>query len=431
MTRQSAKRQTGARQTVARQSAPANPAWKLPPDIARALSEGRYTPGRGPWYISRILPTHLPERREWLESSGVSRWAIDRGYDTLASGVVLKRVGDGGTGSDGSAGRAGSREGTGHGGGTDSSGGRGGRTGPRSEIDTGAYCHCIITRARAQLIKHHETCVLGGWGAAAFHGLKYSADSAPVLLLSYQVAKRDSDDSKVAAKHPLRAAVREFPKHFDIERDTVCPDPEFPHHRVVSAPFALVQCLRSVLSGKHTWNVSDIPGLTRQEVRAIQLIDAFIMCSTVTRAEILRAARGMVRHRTLNRLLRFASVGAESPRETELRLFIRDLLPKGHQWQTQVEVELAPGESTGQVRRTFFDIACPTLEIGLYYDGAHHMNADQAEKDFEQIQDLHDGRWTVIRVDTKLMANPEKMLRQIRNAITRAGAMSETWDQSA
>ena len=57
------------------------------------------------------------------------------------------------------------------------------------------------------------------------------------------------------------------------------------------------------------------------------------------------------------------------------------------------------------------------------------MNADQADKDFEQIQDLHDGRWTVIRVDKKLMANPEKMLRQIRNAIMRAGAMSETWDQ--
>ncbi|HIW91704.1 MAG TPA: hypothetical protein H9870_08600 [Candidatus Corynebacterium avicola] len=359
--------------------------------MARALSEGRYTPGRGPWYSSRILPAQVPERRDWLESSGVSRWVIDRGYDTVTRGVVLKRDGDDGD-----------REAT------------------RPGIDTGAYRHCIITRARAQLIKHHETCVLGGWGAAAFHGLKYWADSAPVLLLSDQKAKRDSDDSRLAAKHPQRAAVRELPKHLDIERDTVCPDPEFPHHRVVSAPFALVQCLRSVLSDKHTWYVVDIPGLTRQEVRAIQLIDAFVMCTTVTRNEIIHAARGLVCGRTLKRLLRFAFFGAESPRETELRLFIRNLLPKGHQWRTQVGVELAADESTGKVRRTFFDIACPTLKVGLYYDGAHHARADQAEKDFEQIQDLHDGRWTVIRVDKRLMANPQKMLRQIRNAINRA-----------
>lgn len=392
----SAPRGSGRRegtQALARQSAPANPAWKLPPDIARALREGRYTPGRGPWYSSRILPEHVPERRDWLESSGVSRWVIDRRYDTVASGVVLKRTeGDG------------SQDATWQG------------------IDTGAYRHCIITRSRAQLIKHHETCVLGGWGAAAFHGLKYWADSAPVLLLSDQTAKRDSDDSRVAAMHLLRAAVREFPKHFDIERDTVCPDPEFPHHRVVSAPFALVQCLRSVLSDKHTWYVVDISGLTRQEVRAVQLIDAFAMCTTVTRKEILHAARGLVCGRVLKRLLRLASLGAESPRETELRLFIRNLLPKGHQWRTQVGVELAADESTGQVRRTFFDVACPTLKVGLYYDGAHHSRADQAEKDFEQIQDLHDGRWTVIRVNKKLMANPEKMLRQIRNAIKRAEA---------
>lgn len=389
------------------QQAPANPAWALPPEVALAAAEGRYTPGRGPWYATRILPSVRPEFREQLRASGTSRWAIDRDYDSLASGVVVKRLAV--------------RTSGGVGDGAGSTGvGSTGAGGNEASIDTGTYEHCIIQRARAQMMNHHETCVLGGWGAAGFHGLKSWADSALVLLLSNQVARRDSDDTKIAANHPRRAAVREFPKNFDIDRDTVCPDPAFPHHRVVSAPFALVQCLRSVLSGKHVWYVVDIPGLTRRQIRGVQLIDAFLTCTTVTWPEVKRAARGCVGQRTLRALWRLAFTGVESPRETELRLFIRDLLPAGHQWRTQVGVMLAQDEMTGERRRTFFDIACPTLRVGLYYDGGHHAEAAQTEKDFEQLQDLHDGRWTVVRVDKKLMRNPAKMLRQIRNAIARA-----------
>ena len=32
-----------------------NPAWELPAHIITALNEGRYTPGRGPWYCSREI----------------------------------------------------------------------------------------------------------------------------------------------------------------------------------------------------------------------------------------------------------------------------------------------------------------------------------------------------------------------------------------
>lgn len=56
----------------------------------------------------------------------------------------------------------------------------------------------------------------------------------------------------------------------------------------------------------------------------------------------------------------------------------------------------------------------------MYYDGKHHEDADQTEKDFEQLQDLRDGQWIVVRINRKLMANPRKMLRQIALAIASA-----------
>jgi uncharacterized protein YciI len=143
----------------------------------------------------------------------------------------------------------------------------------------------------------------------------------------------------------------------------------------------------------------------------------------VTRAQIIRACRGVVSGRRVRRLLSLSVGGAESPRETLLRLFVRDLLPAGHRWETQVGVQYREVVGGGaRTKRTFFDLGCRTLKIGLYYDGAHHEGEAQTEKDFEQLQDLRDERWQVVRVNKTLMANPGKMLAQIGNAIARAEA---------
>jgi hypothetical protein len=103
---------------------------------------------------------------------------------------------------------------------------------------------------------------------------------------------------------------------------------------------------------------------------------------------------------------------------------VRDLLPDGHRWETQVEVAYREETSWGGTRdrTTFFDIGCRSLRIGLYYDGKHHDEEGQAEKDFEQLQDLTDGEWIVVRVNRTLMKNRPKLMRQLRNAIARAVA---------
>lgn len=366
---------------------PQNPAHRFPDEVDRARQEGRFRPGRGPWYCIRILPVAIPVRRQELLASGITRWKVDHAYLQVAPGVMLPDTGD--------------------------------------NLGSGAYRHCIISRSRAQLI-NHPTCILGGWGAAGYHGLRYWADSAPVLLLSDSLPTRGSDRTLTASRHPLRAAVRAIPPGVDPDTDTVTPDPAFPGFRVVSAPVAVAQCLRSVLSGKHSWSVVRIPGLTPREIRAVQLLDAFAQCTTVTRAEISLACRGIVSARIVGRLLDLAAAGAESPRETELRLFVRHLLPAGHRWETQVKVqwtEMTPGKRT-RTRMTFFDLACRELQLGLYYDGRHHDAEAQTEKDFEQLQDLRDQQWTVIRVNRNLMANPEKMLGQIRRAVQSAAAQA-------
>lgn len=361
---------------------------RTPPDhIVAAQGRGLYRPGRGPWYCTRVLPEHLPVSRQELFVAGKSRWAVDNHWTQVAAGMMVENTC---------------------------------LPGIPDARDLGAFPACMVTRVRA-LHRLYPERVVAGWAAAPFHGLPYWADSAAVLLLADGMSY-GADRTATAGRHPLRPVVRPLPSGFDPVRDTVAPDPLCPDLRVVTAPVALAQCLRSVLSGRHGWPVVEIDGLAAPLVRAVQLIDAFAQCSHVTWDELVAAATGLVSHRNVVRLRVLVAAGAESPRETELRLIVRELLPVGHRWETQVEVGYREETSWGGTRNrtTFFDIGCRSLRIGLYYDGKHHDGAAQTEKDFEQLQDLADGRWVVVRVDRTLMRNMRKLLRQLRNAVGRA-----------
>lgn len=109
--------------------------------------------------------------------------------------------------------------------------------------------------------------------------------------------------------------------------------------------------------------------------------------------------------------------GAQSPRETLLRLYVRDVLPDGLEWQSQVKVEYLDGG--GKPRTTWFDLACEDIAVGLYYDGRLHGEAARKTKDFRQLQDLKDREWEVVRVDRDLMADASAMREQVRNAVAR------------
>ncbi|WP_420098094.1 hypothetical protein [Corynebacterium sp.] len=349
---------------------------------------GRIPPGRGPLYTRRVLPTRLPEKRVCLMASGVPRRSIDRTYERVIRGVCLPPLPDRHL--------------------------RHARLGPEGHHgSTGIFRHDVITRARAHSLCHPRA-VVGYWAAAACHGLVYWADEAPVVLLT-GTSKQGSMASVGRAGPPAdsnRPVLRPLPSGLR----TVRPDLAFPDLRVVDAPTAAVQCLTTILSGKQSWSVPYVEGLSPEHVRAVQFIDAFLQCTWVTVRQIVGAARGKVDAITVRRLCALADpgFGAESPRETVLRLVVRNELADGVAWRTQVTVDLG-------TTSTRPDIACPELKIALYYDGAHHAAEETTDTDFRLFQKLRDIGWEAVRVNSAALEERTEMMESIRNAIARAG----------
>lgn len=349
----------------------------------RAEREGRLHPGNGPEYTRRILPNRRPFLRSEALASGLfTRRRLERDFDVVAKGVLAHPLPP---------------------------------DTPRQVRgdDPGPFLFDIVTRARAMFLLHEQV-VIGFWAALAMHGLLYWADAAPVVLLTDDRQKSGPGSTRKAALAPLAPVYRRWPT--SGQRQTCTPDPRFPGLRCVTAPIATVQCLKTVLSGAHVWPVPEVPGLTDTQVRGVQLLDAVFQCTTATADDILDACpRILARHRILP-LLSLADDGAQSPRETLLRLVVRDALPTGFHWSSQVPVSWGSGRG----RRTVLDLACEELKVAVYYDGSTHREDAQTVKDIDQMQELKDMDWEVLRVDAELFANRRKLRRLLDNMIARA-----------
>lgn len=353
----------------------------------RAADEGRLAPGNGPEYTRRILP----HRRPFLGAAALSakhltRHALKRDHRPVARGIYFKPL----------------PENTPH---------------QVRGDDPGAFPADAITRARAQHLRHPDA-VIGGWPALAYQGLLHWADSAPVVLLQDRHETR-AVNSRQAAKNPLAPVFRRW--HPKVPREVCTPDPRFPDLMCVTAPLAVAQCLRSVLRRTHEWPVPEIQGLEDVQVRAIQLIDDVLQCTTVSLDEIRRACRHHVSDRRLAPIIALVDHGAQSPRETLLRLTIRNSLPDGFAWSSQVRV----GWGTGKGKSTVLDLACEELRIAVYYDGVTHHGEEQTTKDIDQIQELKDMGWEVLRVDAGLFRDRAKFRRLLDNMVDRALAAYE------
>lgn len=359
----------------------------LPPKIFAAHNQRRLVHGPGPWYTRRILPDIKPRRRkELLDKKVASMWDVDNNHEKVAHGIVVPP---------GSRERLMAGNGTGDG-----------------AVDWGPFAFDMVTRARSAHLQLPEH-VLGGWAAAPFLELPYWADAAPVLMLG--PGSRGSLSQDKAARYPERAVVRDLPDG----TATVCPDPMFPTLRTVTSEVSLAECLRQVKRGSSWWDVPLVANMAPEEVKAVQVIDAFRQCSYITAESLLSAGSGVIDRYWLTRVMRLSDNGAQSPRETLLRLYVRDLLPAGLNWRSQLNVPYRSAGSGGETRRTWFDLGCEEICLGLYYDGKFHGEPSRKHKDFQQIQDLKDRRWEVIRVDRDLMRNVPAMLEQISNAIDR------------
>jgi hypothetical protein len=215
-----------------------------------------------------------------------------------------------------------------------------------------------VLRAKACWLRSRRHGVLAGFSASAMHGARWVGAELPAYVIDTNrrpargiVTWGDAiDDDEICGigemrlTTPVRTAV-----------DLAC---KFPEHTAVPAIDALARA-------------------TRLKVTDIELA-----------AEHHAGRKGIEQARATIALV---DPGAESPRETWLRLMvIRAGYPVP---QTQCPIYNEFGVLIGDV-----DMAWPEMKIALEYEGLHHTDPDQLRKDILRVEEMIEAGWIIIRV---------------------------------
>lgn len=159
----------------------------------------------------------------------------------------------------------------------------------------------------------------------------------------------------------------------------------------------------------------------RREPRrvAVARLDALARATGFKPADVVAVAQQHRRVRGLRRLetaLDLVDPGAQSPRETYVRLLLVEAgLPRP---QTQIAVRGGDGLPVA-----YLDLGWPEYMVAVEYDGDHHRT-DRAQyvKDIRRLEMLERMGWLVIRVVTE--DHPADILRRVRRALqARASAV--------
>jgi hypothetical protein len=159
-------------------------------------------------------------------------------------------------------------------------------------------------------------------------------------------------------------------------------------------------------------------GRTRPARLAIPMLDALLGATSTTPADVLRVAaarpgaRGV---RLLTSHLGLVDGGAESPRETRLRLLLVGAgLPRP---ETQIEFR----DRRGRVR-VRVDMGWREWKVAVEYDGVQHwLDPRQRSWDIERIALLEESGWTVIRVSAEMLARPDVVIHRVIAKLRAAG----------
>ncbi|MBB3036565.1 DUF559 domain-containing protein [Hoyosella altamirensis] len=234
-----------------------------------------------------------------------------------------------------------------------------------------------LVKARAAWVWADGECVLSGVSAAAVHNVRYLPDQSAEIVTRKAaqvrglVIHRDRlEEHEVMRKHGMRLTTPARTA-FDIAR--------------------------------------------RHELdNAVTLIDALYQATPLTPdmlaeyAELKRGSRGIT---ALREVLLLADPGAESPRETRLRLLIvRAGLPRP---VTQHTVRDGAGRFIARA-----DLAWPRWKVAVEYDGAHHFeDPRQARRDAMRANAYMRAGWRVIRVVNEHLRTPELLIRHIEETL--------------
>ena len=229
--------------------------------------------------------------------------------------------------------------------------------------------------------------VVGGFSALALYGLRFLVEGADTLLFCATSKNQPGGACSPALRRPSARPGEVWKvRHRGV---TI---------RAAASADAVVQALKEITRGGHRWATVGVAGLTKEEVMAIQLVDCARRFLGVQPSQIRAAAAQKINAEWLEGVLARSSCLAGSPKETEMRLLVRALAAEyGCTVQEQVPF-IVEG-----VIVTVFDLAIPEIKVAVMYDGAHHGERKQRNKDSSITLKMIRGDWTPARCASETM----------------------------
>ncbi|RAU91901.1 hypothetical protein DQP58_19605 [Mycobacterium colombiense] len=237
----------------------------------------------------------------------------------------------------------------------------------------------LWVRIRAAWLWSGRRAVIAGAAAAALHGAEWIPDGVPVEL---------------------------------IHTNTRPPNGVLTHRETLYAGETQRQDGLPVTTPERT--AFDIG--RRGSVRsAVVRLDALARATGFKVDDVLRVATAHPRSpglRALEAALELVDAGAQSPRESYLRLLLIDAgLPRP---QTQIPVLGADA-----LPIAYLDLGWPDAMVGVEYDGdQHRTDRRQYVKDIRRIETLERLGWIVVRVVAE--DRPAAIIRRVRGALTKS-----------
>jgi very-short-patch-repair endonuclease len=233
----------------------------------------------------------------------------------------------------------------------------------------------LAHRARAAWLWSRREGVVAGLTASALHGAKWVDDSLPIELV-----------------WPNARPPRGMRTH---------------DYRLLGDEFVECDGMRITTPERTAFDI----GRRRDRVDAVARLDALGNATPLRVADVdevgrrHRGARGL---RRLEAALDLHDPGAESPKETWLRLLLMDAgFPRP---RTQIPVPGRGGET-----RYRLDMGWEELMVAVEYDGEHHrIDKPTYKSDIIRMEYLHAVGWLVVRVVAE--HRRQEIVRRVRDA---------------
>lgn len=241
---------------------------------------------------------------------------------------------------------------------------------------------CAMTptiRAEAAWLRSRRRGVLAGFSAAALHGAQWVDLSRPAEIVDDHNRRRESGV---------------ITRRCALGPDEVC----------------VVRGMRVTTAAR---TALDLASRYPQDV-AVAAVDSLARATQLCALDVLELVsrhRGMRGVRRARAALDLVDAGAQSPRETWLRLLlIRARLPRP---STQIVVH-----NGDFVALAYIDMGWEDVMVGVEYDGDHHRSdRRQYLKDIKRLEMLEGLGWLIVRVVAE--DHPEDIIRRVREALAR------------